>query len=62
MEFVPFGQDGIPPTAGKATKSRMVYNLLELAYKKGFEAFNLLNILSSQLQYPPHLLTDLLNY
>jgi hypothetical protein len=27
MEFVPFGQDGLPPAAGKATKCRMSYNL-----------------------------------
>jgi hypothetical protein len=38
MEFVPFGQDGKPPTAGKATKCRMVYNSLEIVYKKGIEA------------------------
>jgi hypothetical protein len=42
MEFVPFGQDGIPPTAGKATRYRMLYNSLEFAYKKGIEAFKLL--------------------
>jgi hypothetical protein len=42
MEFVPFGQDGIPPTAGKATKCRMLYNSLEFACKRGIEAFNLL--------------------
>jgi hypothetical protein len=49
MEFVPFGQDGIPPTAGKATKYRMSDNSLEFVYKKGFEAFNLLNFLPSYL-------------
>jgi hypothetical protein len=49
MEFVPFGQDGIPPTAGKATKYRMLYNSVEFVYKKGIEAFNLLNFLSSYL-------------
>jgi hypothetical protein len=38
MEFAPFGQDVIPPTAGKATKYRMLYNSLEF----GIEAFNLL--------------------
>jgi hypothetical protein len=42
MEFVPFGQDGIPPTAGKATKYPMLYNSLESVYIKGIEAFNLL--------------------
>jgi hypothetical protein len=47
MEFVPFGQDGIPPTAGKTTKYRMLYNSLEFVYKKGFEAFNLLNFSTS---------------
>jgi hypothetical protein len=40
MEFVPFGQDGIPPTAGKATKCRMLYYSVEFVYKKGIEAFN----------------------
>jgi hypothetical protein len=40
MEFVPFGQDVIPPTAGKATKYRMLYNSLEFVVKKGIEAFN----------------------
>jgi hypothetical protein len=49
MEFVPFGQDGIPPTAGKTTKCRMLYNSLEFVYKKGFEAFNLLTFLTSYL-------------
>jgi hypothetical protein len=49
MEFVPFGQDGIPPTAGKTLKCRMLYNSLEFIYEKGIEAFNLLNFLSSQL-------------
>jgi len=34
MEFVPSGQDIIPPTAGKATKYRMVYNSLEFACKR----------------------------
>jgi hypothetical protein len=34
MEFVPFGQDGIPPTAGKATKYRMLYNSLEFGVSK----------------------------
>ena len=42
MEFVPFGQDSIPPTAGKAAKCKMSYNLLEFVCKKGIEAFNLL--------------------
>jgi hypothetical protein len=42
MEFVPFGQDSIPPTAGKATKCRMVYNSMEFLYTKGIEAFKLL--------------------
>ena len=49
MEFVPFGQYGIPPTAGNAAKCRMLYNLLEFVYKKGIEAFNLLNFLPSYL-------------
>jgi hypothetical protein len=43
MEFVPFGQDGIPPPAGKASKCKMLYNSLEFVNKKGIEAFNLLN-------------------
>jgi len=42
MEFVPFGQDVIPPTAGKAAKCLCSYDALELACKQGFEAFNLL--------------------
>ena len=42
MEFGPFGQDDIPPTAGKATKCRMLYNSLEFVCKRGIEAFNLL--------------------
>jgi hypothetical protein len=42
MEFVPFGQDGITPTAGKALKCRMLYNSLEFDYKMGIEAFTLL--------------------
>jgi hypothetical protein len=47
MEFVPFGQDGIPPTAGKSTKYRMLYNSLDFVYKKGIEAFNrLFNLLT----------------
>jgi len=46
MEFVPFGEDGIPPTVGKTTKCRMVYNSLDFAYKKGIEAFNRLNFSS----------------
>ena len=45
MEFVPFGQDGIPPPAGKASKCRMLYNSLKRAFKRGIEAFNLLNFL-----------------
>jgi hypothetical protein len=49
MEFVPFGQDGIPPTAGKATKYQLLYNSVEFVYKKGIEAFNLLNFLPSYL-------------
>jgi hypothetical protein len=43
MEFVPFGQDGIPPPTGKATKCRILFNLGEVVYTKGIEAFNLLN-------------------
>jgi hypothetical protein len=46
MEFVPFGQDGIPPSAGKALKCRVLYNSLESVYKKGIEAFNLLKTLT----------------
>jgi hypothetical protein len=49
MEFVPLGQDGIPPTAGKALKCRMLYNLLEFVYKEGIEAFKLLNFSTSYL-------------
>jgi len=41
MEFVPFGQDIIPPTAGKATKYRMLSIEWKVAYKEGIEAFNL---------------------
>jgi hypothetical protein len=40
--FAPFGQDGIPPTAGKAAKFRMLWIEWKVAYKKGIEAFNLL--------------------
>jgi hypothetical protein len=39
---VPFGQDGIPPTAGKAAKFRMLWIEWKVAYKKDIEAFNLL--------------------
>jgi hypothetical protein len=49
MEFVPFGQGGISPTAEKATKFRFPDNSWEFADSHGFEAFNLLNFLSSQL-------------
>jgi hypothetical protein len=44
MEFAPFGQDGIPPTAGKATKDRMLCIEWKVAYKRGIEAFNLLTL------------------
>jgi hypothetical protein len=47
MEFAPFGQDVIPPTAEKATKYRMLCIEWKVAYKMGIEAFNLLNFLSS---------------
>ena len=40
MEFEPFGQDIIPPTAGKTTKCKMSYNLLEFSCKKSIEAFS----------------------
>ena len=43
MEFVTFGQNGIPPTAGKAVKFRMLWIEWKIAYKEGIEAFNLLN-------------------
>jgi hypothetical protein len=49
MEFAPFGQDCIAPTAGRAAKCRILYNLWKVVYIKGIEAFNLLNFLSSQL-------------
>jgi hypothetical protein len=42
MEFVPFGRDGIPPPAGKATKCRMLYNSSVFVCKMGIEAFNFL--------------------
>jgi hypothetical protein len=38
----PFGQDVIPPRAGKATKYRMLFIEWNAAYKRGIEAFNLL--------------------
>jgi hypothetical protein len=38
MEFVPFGQDGIPPTAGKATKYRMLYNFIGICIQKGYRS------------------------
>jgi len=40
MEFEPFGQDIIPPTAGKTTKCKMSYNLLEFSCKKSIEALS----------------------
>ena len=55
MEFVPFGQDGIPPTAGKTLKCRMLYNSLEFIFEKGIEAFNLIselhNLLTSYISF-----------
>jgi hypothetical protein len=47
MKFAPFGQDGIPPTAGKTTKYRMLCIGWKVAYKKGIDAFNLFNLLIS---------------
>jgi hypothetical protein len=49
MEFVPFGQDGIPPSAGKATECRMLDYSLGFVCMRGFEAFNHLNFLPSYL-------------
>jgi hypothetical protein len=46
MEIVPFGQDGIPPTAGKATNYRMSCNWQKAVCTPGIEAFNLLKILT----------------
>jgi hypothetical protein len=42
MEFAPFGQDVIPPTAEKATKYRMLCSEWKVACTKGIEAFYLL--------------------
>ena len=49
MEFAPFGQDVIPPTAGKAAKYWWTYDTSELLCKQGIEVFNLLNFLPSTL-------------
>jgi hypothetical protein len=53
MEFAPFGQDGIPPTAVKAAKCRKSCIALEFFCKKGIEAFNLLNFSPSYLPIFP---------
>jgi len=47
MEFAPFGQDGIPPTAEKAIKYRMLCIEWKVICMKGIEAFNrLFNLLT----------------
>ena len=41
--MVPFGQDSIPPMAGKTTNCRMSCDCFNVACTQGIEAFNLLN-------------------